>query len=228
MPAKEIPITKGMDPQEKTKEFSIYIDRLSSLMSSKSLSQSALARITGIRQATISDYLKGNSIPSAERFSLIADALGVSMDYLWGKETGETEPSSTECPQRESIANPIFISRMNELLKNTGLSQNELGRMSNISQATISSYLKGRTAPKSGELSRLSDFFGVSMDYLWGRSEAQTPITPKTSTGSTEWQERALQAEKKLIQLKALLNGLGGDVQTLGNTVNKLVNFIAE
>ena len=130
--------------------------------------------------------------------------------------------------QQEIIANPIFISRTDALMKKTGLSQNELGRMTNISQATISSYLKGRTAPKSGELSRLADFFGVSMDYLWGRSENQTPCQSAVPVSSSEWRDRALLAEKKLAQLKALLNGLGGDVQILGNTINKLVNFIAE
>ena len=129
--------------------------------------------------------------------------------------------------QQEIIANPIFISRISVLMKKIGLSQNELGRMTNISQATISSYLKGRTAPKSGELSRLADFFGVSMDYLW-RSENQTPCQSSMPVSSSEWQDRALLSEKKLAQLKSLLNGLGGDVQTLGNTVNKLVNFIAE
>lgn len=130
--------------------------------------------------------------------------------------------------QQEIIANPIFISRISVLMKKIGLSQNELGRMTNISQATISSYMKGRTAPKSGELSRLADFFGVSMDYLWGRSENQTPCQSSMPVSSSEWQDRALLSEKKLAQLKSLLNGLGGDVQTLGNTVNKLVNFIAE
>lgn len=92
--------------------------------------------------------------------------------------------------QQEIIANPIFISRTYELLKTTGLSQNELGRMTNISQATISSYLKGRTAPKSGELSRLADFFGVSMDYLWGvrkaKHHANHPCQSALLNGKTE------------------------------------------
>lgn len=133
--------------------------------------------------------------------------------------------------QQEIIANPIFISRLNDILNDMKLSQNELGRMTKISQATISSYLKGRTAPKSGELSRLADFAGVSMDYLWGKTDQKTlpPIyTPSDSSTPANWQDRALLAEKKLAHLKSLLTGLGSDVQSLGTTVNTLVNFITE
>ena len=66
-----------MQSQEQNIEISIYLSRLSALMIRNQITQNELARITNIRQATISDYLKGKSIPSIERFARIADAFGV-------------------------------------------------------------------------------------------------------------------------------------------------------
>lgn len=88
----------SMNEQGKTTDISIYLARLNSLIRDKSLSQSELERITGIRQATISDYTKGKSIPSAERFFLLSRALGVSMDWLW---TG-AEPADSHHPAQSS------------------------------------------------------------------------------------------------------------------------------
>lgn len=67
----------------------------------------------------------------------------------------------------------IFSSRLRERMKCYSLTQNQLGEMSNISQSTISSYLIGRTAPRSDELYRLSNALGVTMDWLWGESESE-------------------------------------------------------
>lgn len=64
-------------------------------MKAKRLNQSALACITKIHQTSISEYVNGKSIPSAAALALIADALGLSMDYLWGQDNGDNELSSS-------------------------------------------------------------------------------------------------------------------------------------
>ncbi len=57
-----------------------------------SLTQKDLESMTKIHQTSVSDYLRGKSIPSAAALADLADALNVSMDYLWGREN---DPSGT-------------------------------------------------------------------------------------------------------------------------------------
>lgn len=51
-----------------------------------------LADLSGVRGNYISRWLKGGGGPNADNLKKIADALGVSMDYLW---TGEHQENQT-------------------------------------------------------------------------------------------------------------------------------------
>ena len=54
------------------------------------ISKRQLADATGMTEVSISRYVKGKRIPSAEILGRIADAIGVTTDYLI---TGKTEPT---------------------------------------------------------------------------------------------------------------------------------------
>lgn len=45
----------------------------------------------------------------------------------------------------------------------------ELGGLFGVSEATISLYESGRRSPKDELKLKFADYFGVSMDYLYGR-----------------------------------------------------------
>lgn len=57
--------------------------------------------------------------------------------------------------------------KLKTLRKGRGLSQLELSHRLNLSRATVSNYETNRRNPNLNELKRLSNFFGVSMDF-WG------------------------------------------------------------
>jgi len=57
-------------------------EKITKLKKIKNLSQVALAEVTGISRDAISKYERGDSIPSVDYAKRIADALGVSLDYL--------------------------------------------------------------------------------------------------------------------------------------------------
>lgn len=57
-------------------------EKITKLKKLKSLSQVALAEATGISRDAISKYERGDSVPSVDYAKRIADALGVSLDYL--------------------------------------------------------------------------------------------------------------------------------------------------
>ena len=65
-------------------------DRIINALNRCGISQRQLADAVGMTGATISRYIKGKRIPSAEILGRIADVLGVTTDYLI---TGKTEPT---------------------------------------------------------------------------------------------------------------------------------------
>ena len=62
----------------------ILIERIKKLLNEKSMTQSDLARISGIRNSSISDYLSGKYEPKQDKIALIAKALNVSAAWLMG------------------------------------------------------------------------------------------------------------------------------------------------
>ncbi len=73
--------------------------------------------------------------------------------------------------------------RINEqiaaLRKETGITQEELAKAIGVSNQAVSKWESGQTCPDLQFLPTIADYFGVSIDYLMGRSE--TTATPRVS-----------------------------------------------
>lgn len=63
-----------------------FAERLKYAMGESGLNQSTLSERTGASKAAISQYLSGKNTPGPERVKVLADATGVSFDYLMGYE----------------------------------------------------------------------------------------------------------------------------------------------
>ena len=61
--------------------------------------------------------------------------------------------------------------RIKELRKKKGISQLKLAMDLNMSQNTVSRYETGEREPGIAELVKIADYFGVSIDYLVGRTD---------------------------------------------------------
>ena len=64
----------------------IFSERLKALMDELNISQGKLCDLTGIGASSVSQYLSGKNTPGPERVKVLADATGVSFDYLMGYE----------------------------------------------------------------------------------------------------------------------------------------------
>ena len=62
------------------------------------------------------------------------------------------------------------MNRIRELREDKDLRQIDVAAATGIDQKTLSNYETGKTNPDSFAIIRLADFFGVSTDYLLGRS----------------------------------------------------------
>jgi Predicted transcriptional regulators len=65
----------------------------------------------------------------------------------------------------------IFAERLKELRNKHKISQAALAELLKISQRQISYYENGKDTPPLPSLIILADYFGVSIDYLVGRSD---------------------------------------------------------
>lgn len=66
------------------------------------------------------------------------------------------------------------MKRIAELRKERHISQTELGRRLNLSQKMISSYESGIHQPSLDTLKKLSEIFGVSVDYIIENSDSRS------------------------------------------------------
>lgn len=63
------------------------------------------------------------------------------------------------------------MNRIRDLREDRDMRQSDLAEATGIDQRTISNYETEKTFPDSVSLIRLADFFGVSIDYLVGRTD---------------------------------------------------------
>ena len=70
----------------------------------------------------------------------------------------------------------MFGERIKELRKQKGLSQEELGQYFSISGPAVSKWESGNSEPDNVTLLKLSDFFGVSVDYILGKDNETKEI----------------------------------------------------
>ena len=69
----------------------------------------------------------------------------------------------------------MFKDRLKELRYKKELSQRELASILNMSPSTIAMYETGQREPDAETLSKIADFFGVTIDYLLGRTDNPNP-----------------------------------------------------
>ena len=69
------------------------------------------------------------------------------------------------------MAGSTFGDRLRELRRERGMQQRELGELYNLSSSAIGSYERNLREPTLELLLQLSEYFGVSVDYLLCRAE---------------------------------------------------------
>ena len=65
-----------------------------------------------------------------------------------------------------------------QLLQKYGVSAYKVAKATGVTQSTLSDWKRGRSTPKSENMKKLADYFGVSIDYLMTGKE-ETEKEPK-------------------------------------------------
>ena len=73
--------------------------------------------------------------------------------------------------------NKLLSEKLYKLRKNSGLSQEQLAEQLNVSRQAISKWEQGTAVPESEKLISISNYFGVTVDYLLKEDTADTTNT---------------------------------------------------
>ena len=65
----------------------------------------------------------------------------------------------------------MFSARLKQFRKTAGLNQAQMAQILAVSQTQVSNYENGNDGPSIEKLTTIADYFGVSIDYLVGRSD---------------------------------------------------------
>ena len=99
----------------------IFSGRLKKIRESKKLSQSDLAKKTGLQAAAVSHFETGQRKPSFDNLKKLADALSVSIDYLLGRDVTQTSTGTQNLFrdfEKLSLDDQAVIEQMAKVLLN--------------------------------------------------------------------------------------------------------------
>ena len=142
----------------------------------KGLSQSALARIIGVRQPTVAAYESGKANPGPAICDAVRRLLTVTVSPAnRGKtESGRTPGSKT---QQQAAQNQIRHGRkmtVRELRKASGLTQAAFAESLGICTGSVAAYEKGRTQPGPKVKAKVLEVYQVTLaDSVSGMKAGQ-------------------------------------------------------
>ena len=93
----------------------------------------------------------------------------------------------------------MFKIRLKELRESKGMTQRDFAADFGVSKGTVGMWESGAREPRTlDEINRIADYFGVSSDYLLGRTGEKEKPTPVSEDGLDE-------QDRQLVELMKLL-----------------------
>ena len=145
-----------------SKEFQIRFKELVNELGLKNKTE--IVKRIGITYATFSKAYNYGIFPTVPILIRVADFFDVSVDYLIGNAENEKFIKSKH-PKK-------FTERLEELKTSKEIATTyELAQRVHIHRNNIAQWMKHDYIPSIDDLILIADFFGVSLDYLLGRSD---------------------------------------------------------
>ena len=109
-----------------------------------------------------------------------------------------------------------FPSRLRQLMAETGTTQEELAEAVGVQRQTISKYASGQNTPDIEKFEKIADFFGVSFDYLLGRSDAkhrenqsvveEAGLSEEVVNKLKNWHEKRTETDKNGVSVTVVMH----------------------
>lgn len=139
--------------------------RLRLLRQRANVGQSVVAASLGIKPSAYSSYENGNSILNVDKLIKLSQYFNVSTSYLLGEQSNETQSAKNIDESNHRFAKALFSYR----LKNQA-AINDLANAIGVDQETYSKYENGTLLADIVTVSRIADFYGVTLNDLFGET----------------------------------------------------------
>lgn len=140
-----------------------YQKRLLEMIDDKLCTKRDFARLTGVSKDVIIRGTVYGIVPSLQSLIKIADALEVPLEYV----LGETDDDCFFPAE-----NPLtFQERLTALTEEYDVKFSKIAHSMPFPNSYFYDWLREGTLPSLGYLRALADYFGVSPDYLLGRTD---------------------------------------------------------
>ncbi len=138
-----------------------FQETLQDLLQEKSLSRLQLSKQLGVSASTIDGYFTKGYYPSLKISNKLAKFFDCSLDYLFGL-------SDDRKNIKESKGD--FIENFDMILRENQIPIARALREMNMGEYNYYRWKKGQM-PKTSNLIEIAKYFGVSIDYLVGKSD---------------------------------------------------------
>ncbi len=141
-----------------------FKDILLDLIDENGTSISELSKLLDIDDSNLYDYKNHGAIPNVDFANRLANYFGCSLDYLFGLDENfkEVKPAKVEPT--------LFFPRYLRLLEENKISHYKFCKNASVNTSSLWLWKKG-SLPKMETLIKIATYFGVSIDYLVGRSD---------------------------------------------------------
>lgn len=143
-----------------------FHEKLKVLRKKQGLTQKSLSNMLNISQSAYAHWEQGMREPNFEKLSMLACIFDVSIDYLLSENLEISKESYLKLKEEKKN---LFSARLKELRLQHGFSQEELAEKIGIKRNSYSDWENGKCKPNYEKLEKIADFFGVSLDWLFGR-----------------------------------------------------------
>lgn len=137
-----------------------FSQKLKNLMQREDLSNYQLAKDLGCHQSTVKYWLDGTQTPRRPMKAAIAKYFGVPKEYLFAEEKKDA-PSD----------NFVFYDKFVALCNERGISPKRAVMEMGLSNSLATKWKKYGSTPGGDTLIKISDYFGVPMDYFKGEKK---------------------------------------------------------
>lgn len=145
-----------------------YGDRLKDIRKYEGLTQKDIAKVLGIDAKTYGLFENQFKIIPLYHLNTLANYYNISVDYILGLTDIKSYDNSLKI---DKIDRMLFGDNLRKFRKENKITLVKLAEVLNTSHSTLSAYESGKTCILTSFLYTICKKYGVSADYLIGRTE---------------------------------------------------------
>lgn len=128
----------------------------------KGETQKDISSLLDVSEMTISRYENGENEPELKRVITLANHFEVSLDEIIAVQLNAEAP--------------LYLKNLRFLRNKYGMTQKDIAELLGVSQKSISKYEKCERTPTIENVTKLADYFGVTLDQFVKQDLSETEV----------------------------------------------------